>query len=106
MYEYDEWCGNTLTISFYTDMIWGLNHIFTRKNLKKLKKDMPLLLLYGSEDPVNNYGKLMKKLYNLYKKHDVKDMQMKEYIGCRHEVLNEKINETVEKDIFTWFETL
>ena len=33
-------------------------------------------------------------------------MQMKEYIGCRHEVLNEKINETVEKDIFTWFETL
>ena len=48
----------------------------------------------------------MKKLYNLYKKHDVKDMQMKEYIGCRHEVLNETINETVEKDIFTWFETL
>ena len=87
-------------------MIWGLNHIFTRKNLKKLKKDMPLLLLYGSEDPVNNYGKLMKKLYNLYKKHDVKDMQMKEYIGCRHEVLNEKINETVEKDIFTWLQTL
>ena len=106
MYEYDEWCGNTLTISFYTDMIWGLNHIFTRKNLKKLKKDMPLLLLYGSEDPVNNYGKLMKKLYNLYKKHDVKDMQMKEYIGCRHEVLNEKINETVENDIFTWLQTL
>lgn len=106
MYEYDEWCGKTLTVSFYNDMIGALKTIHSRKNLKKVKKDLPLLILFGSEDPVSNYGKLIKKLYNIYKKLGVKDMQMKEYIGCRHEVLNEKINETVENDIFTWLQTL
>ena len=106
MYEYDEWCGKTLTVSFYNDMIGALKTIHSRKNLKKVKKDLPLLILFGSEDPVCNYGKLIKKLYNIYKKLGVKDMQMKEYIGCRHEVLNEKINETVENDIFTWLQTL
>ena len=106
MYEYDEWCGKTLTVSFYNDMIGALKTIHSRKNLKKVKKDLPLLILFGSDDPVSNYGKLIKKLYNIYKKLGVKDMQMKEYIGCRHEVLNEKINETVENDIFTWLQTL
>jgi alpha-beta hydrolase superfamily lysophospholipase len=106
MYEYDDWCGRTLTVSFYNDMIGGLNKIHSAKNLKKVKKDLPLLILFGSDDPVCNYGKLIKKLYKIYKKLGVKDMQMKEYIGCRHEVLNEKINETVENDIFAWFTSL
>lgn len=103
MYDMDNWCGIPLTTSFYTDMLSGIIEIQKNKNVNKISKDLPIYLLYGQNDPVGNYGKSVKQLYNIYKKKGIKNVSIKEYEGCRHEILNETISDTVEKDIIDWF---
>lgn len=103
MYDMDNWCGIPLTTSFYTDMLTGIAEIQKNKNVNKISKDLPIYLIYGQDDPVGNYGKSVKQLYNIYKKKGIKNVSIKEYEGCRHELLNETISDTVEKDIINWF---
>lgn len=102
MYEMDNWCGIPLTASFFHDITHGLSKIHKMKNMKKISKDVPIYLLYGQEDPVGDYGKSVNKLYNIYKKIGISNVSIKEYEDCRHEILNEAICETVEKDIIDW----
>lgn len=102
MYEMDNWCGIDLKTSFYHDMTTGLLNIHKMKNIKKISKDIPIYFIYGSEDPVGGYGKTVNALYKIYQKIGIKNVSIKEYEGCRHEILNETICDTVEKDIIDW----
>lgn len=102
MYDGDNWCGFPLTVSFYNDMMTGLLKIHKRKNMKAISKDLPLLLLWGSDDPVGGYGKTIQKLCKIYTKNGIKNLQTKVYEGDRHEILNESNKEEVENDILKW----
>lgn len=106
MYDSDKWCGFTLTTSFFCDLLYGVNQIGKKKNINSISVDLPIYFIYGSEDPVGNYGENIKKLYALYEKHGIKNMQLKEYKGDRHEILNEDDKETVEADILSWLSNL
>ena len=68
------------------------------KNLGNINKNMPILILSGDDDPVGNYGKLVVKLYNTYKKQGL-NVQYKLYNGARHEILNETNKQEVYQDI-------
>ena len=57
---------------------------------------------YGKEDPVGGYGKTIEKLYDIYQKNGVKNLQIKGYENDRHEIFNEDDKETVEKDVLQW----
>lgn len=63
---------------------------------------MPLFIISGEEDPVGEYGKLVKRLYELYKSIGLKQVNIKLYPGKRHELLNEVEREKVYEDILTW----
>jgi len=99
MYADDKWCGFPLKTSFYCDMTGALRNIHQKSNMAKIDKDLPIYLLFGSEDPVGDYGKTVKALAECYKKLGIKDVNVKEYPGDRHEILNETDKETVEQDI-------
>lgn len=105
MYESDDWCGIPLTTSFFVDMTDGLKKIHKNSNMKKIPKTLPLLCLYGEDDPVGGYGKTINKLMEIYKKNGMEDIQLKSYKEDRHEILNEDNKEEVEKDILTWLES-
>lgn len=68
------------------------------KHLGNINKNMPILILSGDDDPVGNYGKLVVKLYNTYKKQGL-NVQYKLYNGARHEILNETNKQEVYQDI-------
>lgn len=106
MYESDKWCGIPLTTSFFCDLVFALNQIGKNKNIKKIRKNLPVDFIYGSEDPVGNYGKSIQKLISLYKKFGIKNLQVKIYEGDRHEILNEDDKELVESDLINWFDNL
>jgi alpha-beta hydrolase superfamily lysophospholipase len=55
----------------------------------------------GNSDPVGEMGKGVKKVARQYKKAGVEDLTLKMYKG-RHEMLNEKNKELVEKDFMNW----
>ena len=99
MYAQDKWCGFPLKTSFYCDMTGGLSTIHKKSNMAKIDKDLPIYLLWGSEDPVGSYGTTIRQLAECYKKLGIKNLTLKEYPGDRHEILNESDKEEVEKDI-------
>lgn len=102
LYESDAWCTISLTTSFYHDMTSGLNYIHSKSNMKKVPQNLPLLFVYGEEDPVGGYGKTIKNLINIYIKNGVQDITEISYEGIRHEPLNDVKHETCENDILEW----
>lgn len=91
-YHADKFCGFICSRKFYADMFKGLKSLYTKKYAKGLRKDMPLLLVSGAQDPVGNMGKGVKKLFKYYKKAGMKNVKMVLFEGSRHEFLNEKKN--------------
>ena len=91
-YHADKFCGFICSKKFYADMFKGLKSLYTKKYAKGLRKDMPLLLVSGAQDPVGNMGKGVKKLFKYYKKAGMKNVKMVLFEGSRHEFLNEKKN--------------
>ncbi|MBO4629753.1 MAG: lysophospholipase [Treponema sp.] len=104
MYDSDKWCGFPLKTIFYCDMTAGLCNIHKKSNMAKIDKDLPIYMLWGSEDPVGDYGKTIRQLAECYKNLGIKNVTLKEYPGDRHEILNETDKETVEKDILQLLE--
>lgn len=103
IFNMDNWCGIPLTNSILCDLTDGLLNIHSRSNMKKIPKDLPVYIAYGDGDPVGNYGKTVEKLFRVYKKFGISNVQIKKYENVRHELLNEDIKETVENDIIDWF---
>lgn len=103
IFNMDNWCGIPLTNSILCDLTDGLLNIHSRSNMKKIPKDLPVYIAYGDGDPVGNYGKTVEKLYRVYKKIGISNVQIKKYENVRHELLNEDIKENVENDIIDWF---
>lgn len=77
--------------------------MFHSKSLIVRQRKIPVLLINGEKDPVGAMGKEVNKAFKFYKKNyfDVKHIQ---YPTLRHEILNEKEQKDVFKDIVTWID--
>lgn len=104
MYRNDSWCGGISTVSFFRDVAAGLAKVHKAKNIRKIPLELPVLAVYGSDDPVGNYGKSIEKLLEAYRKNGVKNVSSKIYDGDRHEILNEENSDEILSDIFNWIE--
>lgn len=104
-YRKDEYCSFIFTLSGYKDLITIIKISNSEDCFKKTKKDIPYYMFSGDMDPVGDYGKGVREVYEAYKKVGVKDITLNLYEGGRHEMLNE-INKTqVHADILNWLET-
>lgn len=106
MYDADDWCGIPLRVSYFKDIMYILRIIYKKRNIKKISKDLPIYILYGSDDPVSNYGKNVKTLYKLFEKVGIKNLKITEMKGDRHEILNEEDKEIVENNIISWINSI
>lgn len=97
-YCLDDQCGYVMSIAFFKFFLNGLKESYKTENLKKIDTDKPIAIFSGSQDPVGGNGKLVKKLYELYKKLGVKNLTIKLYPDARHEILNETNKEEVYSD--------
>ena len=102
-YIADPLCGYGPTNGFCLEFVKGMNRLHKKKFLQKIRKDLGIFIISGSDDPVTNYSKDVKKLSDMYKKLGVKNVQSKVYEGLRHEILNEDSREEVYKDIVNFF---
>ncbi len=90
------------TLNSYYNMFKGMITLYDDNNLKKMFKDLPIILLSGDKDPVGNFGKDIAILYDKYKKLGFNDVTYKLYKEDRHEILNELDKDIVYKDIGNW----
>ena len=75
----------------------------SKKNLERIGKEMPILIMAGGQDPVGDFGKEPKRLYKKYKSLDL-DCRIRIYKESRHELVNDVDKEQVFKDLLKWLD--
>lgn len=73
-----------------------------RETVEAVPNDLPLLFVAGKEDPVGEKGEAVKRAVALFEDTGHHKVTLVLYDGMRHEILNERGNESVYDDIITW----
>ncbi len=97
-YEKDPYCGGVFSGAFYRDLMYGVNFIHNRSDLKKIPINTRICIFSGKDDPVGNYGKGVAKVHRKFLDLGLKS-ELKVYPGMRHEILNETQRQVVYDDI-------
>ncbi|MGO5053260.1 alpha/beta fold hydrolase [Lachnospiraceae bacterium LCP25S3_G4] len=103
-YLEDPWCTFIFTVNAYYHMFCGMQELSDPANLERIPKDLPIFFVAGKEDPVGNFGKSVKKVYQKYKTCGMKDVSIKLYDDDRHEILNETDKFQVFADLYAWLD--
>ena len=103
-YANDSKCTFMFTVSAFHDLMRTLDAVSSEHWANRLPKTLPVALFSGDMDPVGDYGRGVRKVYQMLRKAGVKDVEMKLYHGARHEVLNETNRAEVYEDILAWCE--
>ncbi len=101
-YDHNPACQFMFTASAYVDFFKILKRLAGKKNFDRIRKDLPVLIASGSEDPVGNYGKAVLQTADELKAAGLRDVAAKIYPGDRHEILNELDRRSVYRDFLDW----
>ncbi len=101
-YAADPKCGMTMSIGFILDLTDGLNYVNSPQAIENTPVELPVFLVAGEKDPVSDGGKGVIEVYEKFKKHGVKDLNIKLYADCRHEILNELNKNEIYNEIYNW----
>lgn len=105
-YVADPKCGFLFTAGGFKDLFTLLKKANSKEWYESVKKDFPIYLISGEMDPVGNYGKGVKEVYDKLKASGHTNVQMKLYKGLRHEIHNEKTNLEVYADIASFADSI
>ena len=64
-----------------------------------MNKDLPILFVSGQDDAFGDFGKGVENVYQLFEEVGMKEIDLILYPNFRHEILNEKDNEQVVRDL-------
>lgn len=96
-YGKDPKCRFKFTVNAYQTMFTLLKN--ANNNTKNMRKDLPILLISGKDDPVSDFGKDIVTLNNFYKKKKFTNVKYKTYNGLRHLIFNEPEKVIVLNDL-------
>lgn len=104
LYINDAYCGYMCTASFYYDLIKLTSIASSTRAIKAPRRDLPILVMSGLDDPVGDYGNGVSKYYSLLQRYGFTASQCIIYDECRHELLNELNKDEVMADILKWLD--
>ncbi|MEU4711397.1 alpha/beta hydrolase [Nocardia salmonicida] len=99
-YNADPWCGFAID-----DTNMGLlaaNAQTRLSNPSTVRSDLPIYVMVGDKDPLNNKLRLSDLLVQRYRDAGLDDLTYQVYPDARHEVLNETNRDEVEADLLAW----
>ena len=103
-YVGDPLCGWDASVSMWSDVF---NLIFfgaDDRNLKPVRKDLPVNLVGGEEDPATNGGKAVLHLAKRMERLGFSNLKTMIYTDTRHESLNELNRDLITRDFVVWAE--
>ena len=74
-----------------------------KKWFENIDKSKPILLISGEDDPVGNYGKGVKTVYEKLKLSGA-DVKLKLYPDCRHEIHNDTCKDEMFQEILNFID--
>jgi alpha-beta hydrolase superfamily lysophospholipase len=101
-YVADPLCGFDCSVSTWVDLLDALSEMSQPSNQRKVRKDLPVYIIAGSEDPVSERTKGLLQLLRAYGKAGLTDVTHRFYKEARHEVFNETNRDEVTKDLVAW----
>jgi len=103
-YLADPLCGFECSTQLFHDMFGGMTEIFTGSEIEKMPKQLPIYIMAGEHDPLNNRLAAIKKLHKALEVGGLTDITLRVYPGSRHELLNETNRDEVTKDVLEWLD--
>lgn len=103
-FDADPQCQFTFTAAAYRDLLTVLTHVSSRKWAQAMPKQLPVLLVSGTEDPVGEYGDGVRAVYAMLGDAGMEDLTCNIYEGGRHEMHNERNRAQVFADELAWME--
>lgn len=102
-YNHDPLCNYIYSISVFDTVLKGMLNAHDADKLSAFPKDVPVVILGGSDDVANEMGRTTRKLYRMYKSFGW-NVRMHIYKGARHELLHETNRNKVAADILKWLD--
>lgn len=101
-YDKDTLCGVMFSLNAFYNMFDGMLCMNKGERTGKIPTMLPVFFVSGEEDPVGDYGKLVKQIHKKYQNRGFQDVEMKLYPEDRHEIIKEDDREVVFEDIYNW----
>lgn len=105
-YVADPLCGFDCSIATWIGLLDAMTRIASDDAMVKMNKDMPIYVFSGTDDPVGEKTKGVKRLLKQYEKHGFTSVTHKFYEEGRHELLNETNRDEVTADLIEWLKTV
>lgn len=103
-YIADPYCGFRCSCETWSELLKACGQLADPARLQMIRKDLPVLLVTGSEDAANGGEKGPRTLEHLYRKASLKNIGIRIYAGARHELLNETCREEFTQDLLEWLQ--
>lgn len=100
----DPFCGKLPSVRFYVHFFELLLEIHRPEHMKRISPDKPVYLFSGERDPVGQYGKGVKQLYQQYLQLGLQDVKLDLYPDSRHETLNDINRDEVTANVIHWLD--
>lgn len=101
-YLADERCTFRFTLNGYYNLFYSMETASRKSSLRRMPRDLPVLFVAGSEDPVGDFGIGVKLVENRFRKAGMERVTRKLYDTDRHEILNETDRGAVYEDLYNW----
>ena len=103
-YVADPYCGFLFTGSGYRELFRGLKRLTDLEALRRMPKELPLLLFSGDSDPVGGMGRGVEQVAREMRDAGMEHVEVRLYPGGRHEILNETNRDEVVRDVIIFAE--
>jgi alpha-beta hydrolase superfamily lysophospholipase len=106
LYAEDPWCGYALCAGVWQDLIAAM--LVTTELpavAATLRRDLPVYIVSGSDDPVHDQWRAIERLEANYRQCGLQDITVKNYPGGRHEMFNEINREQVVAELLEWLDS-
>ena len=104
MFEEDSIAGGRITAGIFRELIRGIEFSNDKKEIRKMDRNMPLLLIAGSEDVTVTFGKDIDKLEKLYCSAGIVNVRKIIMTGWRHCILFDGCADECTRMIQDWIE--
>lgn len=100
----DEYTGFLVSNQLIYETVKHMTRTANYTQLKKMNKQLPILMISGKNDPFGEYGRGVKSLARKFKKAGIKHITVQLYANRRHEILFEVDQQMIWNHMFDWIQ--
>ena len=97
LYIKDALCREHISSGLFWELLSAMKRTGAKDAYRNWRKDMPVLLISGQDDPVGDSGKGVQRVETAMRKAGMKNVQMKLFPGARHDLLHEEVSGNAEE---------